>query len=92
MAKCFRASSKQGMQLLKRARVDEGFSLESVYGRYSETKRQEWTKCLAKCESMGGRNFHICSHNTWQFSVAWETDDAYYIETANNSYVVYKNW
>lgn len=92
MARCFRASSKQGMQLMNRARVDEGFRLEDVYGRCSEIKKQEWKKCLDKCEAMGGRHFHICSHNSFQFSVAWYVDGACYIETANNSYVVWLDW
>lgn len=92
MARIYKASSKQGQQLLRRARVNEGFSLEEVYGKCSAIKKQEWEKCLDKCERMMGEDFHICSHNTFQFSVAWKADGAYYIETASNSYIVLLDW
>lgn len=86
------ASSKKGQNLIARATRNEGFFLSDVYGRYSYEKEKSWDDCLEKCAKMHGYNFHICSHNTFQYSVAWETETAFYIETANNSYVVYKNW
>lgn len=39
MARIYKASSKQGQQLLRRARVNEGFSLEEVYGKCSAIKK-----------------------------------------------------
>ena len=92
MAKIYKASTKQGQQLLRRAGIYEGFSLEDVYGRCSDIKKQEWQKCLDKCNSMDGENFHICSHNSFQFSVAWKANGAYYIETASNSYIIWLDW
>lgn len=86
------ASSKRGQSLIARAKVNQGTELRQVYTKWSLEKEREMAKCRQKCYEMDGYNFHICSHNTWQFSVAWETVDAYYIETAQNSYVVYKNW
>lgn len=92
MAKVFYESSKQGQSIIRRALYNEGYYLADVYGKYSHDKKQSWDDCLKKCMDMDGYNFHICSHNTFQYSVAWETEKAYYVETANHSYIVYKNW
>ena len=92
MAKVFYESSKRGQALIAMTMRNEGQELNGLYNSWSIEKQNALEWCKRKCYDMDGYDFHICSHNTWQFSVAWETDNAYYIETANNSYVVYKNW
>lgn len=91
MARVFYESSKQGQGIIARAKYNEGYYLADVYGRCSVEKARTWEQCQQKCMDMDGYNFHICSHNSFQYSVAWETDKAYYVETANHSYIVYKN-
>ncbi len=92
MAKVYYESSKTGQGLIERMEWNEGTELNGLYNSYSYAKAKALEVCKRKCFDMDGYNFHICSHNTWQFTVAWETDEAYYMETANHSYVVYKNW
>ena len=82
------ANTKKGQNLIATAKNFEGYTLPEVYGRNSYQKEIAWRECLYKCQAENGRNFHICSHNTFQFSVAWETENGYRIETANNSYLV----
>lgn len=82
------ANTKQGMKMLEDAKHNEGITLDDVYGKCSWQKEVAWRECFYKCVAEHGKNFHICSHNTFQFSVAWEVENGYRIETANNSYFV----
>ena len=87
-----KASTKQGKYFMNRAECNEGFYLEDVYGSCSEEKKASWRRCLEMCNEEGGSNFHICSHNTFQYTVSWEAiregEHVYRVETANNSYCV----
>lgn len=80
--------TQQGKSMLRRANNFEGIGLEDVYGNFSHEKFYTWRDCLEKCNKEHGKNFHICSHNTFQYSVAWETSEGVRIETASNSYLV----
>ena len=44
-------------------------------------------------DGVASNGFHICSHNSFQFSVAWwerrEGETVLRVETANNSYCVW---
>lgn len=46
-------------------------------------------------EEAHAHGFHICSHNTFQYSVAWDGiyngEEATFIETASNSYIILLN-
>lgn len=86
--KTINANTKKGQNLIATAANFEGYTLPEVYGNCSPTKTYAWRECLHKCQAENGRNFHICSHNTFQFSVAWEVENGVRIETANNSYLV----
>lgn len=82
------ANTKKGQNLLTTAVNYEGITLDDVYGKASFQKELAWRECFYKCHAEHGTNFHICSHNTFQFSVAWEVENGIRIETANNSYLV----
>lgn len=86
--KIINANTKKGQNLLATAKHNEGVTLDDVYSKNSWQKELAWRECFYKCHAEGGHNFHICSHNTFQFSVAWEVKNGYRIETANNSYLV----
>ena len=94
MAKVINGATKRGQSLLDRASVWEGRELWEVYGNVSSAKMQAMEKCKEWCYRDNGRNFHICSHNSFQFSVAWEYDNPETgelmtrIETANSTYIV----
>ena len=84
--------------MIDRANYSEGETLAEVYGNYSYAKYQAWLYCKDLYYREGGYNFRITSHNSFNFSVAWdiinpETGEleGVRIETANNSYFVKYN-
>lgn len=89
--KTINANTKKGQALIATAVNYEGITLDDVYGKASWQKELAWRECFYKCDAEHGKNFHICSHNTFQFSVAWEVEDGYRIETASNSYYIRNN-
>lgn len=93
MSKIIKASTKKGQQLINSASYVEGFFLKDVYDSYSSSKQAGWNYCYGKYINTPERdNFHICSHNTFQFSVAWKGvwggERAMFLETASNSYII----
>ena len=93
MAYVIKGSSKRGQELLSRSLVWQGVELFDVYGHVSKAKHDAWTWCKAQCDEMDGFNFHICSHNSHQFSVAWNYYDELgrymtRIETRDHTYIV----
>ena len=87
-ATIIKSSTKKGQNMLQNARKNEGMFLDDVYGKYSPEKHHAWLDCFYKCAGENGHNFHICSHNTFGFSVAWETEKGMRIETPKNSYLI----
>jgi len=89
-----KGSTKRGQALLDRASNYEGRELWDVYGSVSQAKRDAFEKCKEWCYKDGGYNFHIISHNSYSFSVAWEYVDKETgeimtrIETSTNTYIV----
>lgn len=90
-----KANTKRAEQMLSRANYNEGYSITDVYGNPSQAKINAWWYCFNTCYNEDGYNFRIISHNSFNFSVAWdivdpETDEIIgtRIETANNSYFV----
>ena len=86
--KVIKNTTKKGQAMLASAKNFEGYTLDEVYGTCSHAKVYAWRECLYKCQAEGGHNFHIYSHNTFNFSVAWEVENGIRIKTANNSYLV----
>ena len=87
-------ATKKGQNLLERARNWEGTELWHVYGSVSRAKCEAMEKCKKWCDETGGYDFHICSHNGFRFSVAWnyvnpETGEVMTrIETADSTYII----
>ena len=100
-----KGSTVRGQELINRAANWEGTDLWDVYGRVSQAKRNAYDKCREWCYKSNGEHFRIISHNSFQFSVAWEcvveyvnpktgeiTDEKVTrIETANSTYIVLLN-
>ena len=89
-----KGSTKRGQQILGMAESNIGRELYEVYGRFSTEKARAMTWCKAECSKNNGYNFHICSANTFQFTVAWNyVNDVTgeimtRVETANHTYIV----
>lgn len=82
------ANTTKGRNFINRSSYYDGYTLRDVYSDYSYAKERAYQYCLNLCASENGSNFHIISHNTFSFSVAWETVDGVRIETSNNSYLI----
>ena len=89
-----KGNTKKGEELLARAARYEGLFLDDVYGSHSAAKARAYRECRDKCTLNKGWDFHICSHNSQKFSVAWkftnpETGEVMtQIETADYTYIV----
>ena len=97
MSKIIKGSTKRGQQLIDMGSRYEGTFLDQVYDRWSTAKENAFDYCWDKyTHTPNSTAFGICSHNTFQFTVSWvgtyeldEVDEnALFIETANNSYIV----
>lgn len=93
MATIIKGSTKRGQNLITRSNNYEGVYLESVYENYSIYKRNAWDYCYNKyVNTPENSNFHICSHNSMVFTIAWYgkhgDENAVFIETRDNSYIV----
>ena len=82
----------RGKQLLEMAQRNEGDHIFDVYGSVSKKKYEAWKKCKEMCEKDKGEDFRIISHNSFQFSVAWNCyiDGQYVVRiiTKSNDYIV----
>lgn len=88
MTAIIKGTTKKGQAMIESAKRFDGYTLNEVYGRYSTAKFHAFCDCVLKAEAEKGRNFHIISHNSFGFSVAWETEKGIRIETPKNSYLV----
>ena len=92
--KFIKGSTKKGQVLLEKAEYNEGTELWQVYGRCSVQKEVAMENCRRRYAEDDGYDFRIISHNTFQFSVAWnyinrETgEEMTRIETAGNTYII----
>lgn len=87
-ATIIKATTKKGQNMIARAKNFEGYTLNEVYGKYSPAKFHAFYDCLMKAQAENGKGFHICNHNSFGFSVAWEVENGVRIETPQNSYFV----
>ena len=83
-----KSTTKKGQTMLASAANREGVFLWQVYGKASRKKEAAWDWCYELYISEGGTNWRIISHNTFTFSVAWETPEGTRIETSKNSYLI----
>ena len=83
-----KANTKKGQNLLAIAKQYQGLTLDDIYSKASPEKSFVWRDCFYKCAAENGKNFHICSHNAFNFSVAWEVENGYRMVTAKNNYFI----
>lgn len=88
MTAIIKGTTKKGKSMMESTKNFQGYTLNEVYGRYSHEKYLAFYDCVLKAQAENGKNFHIFSHNTFGFSVAWETEKGIRIETPKNSYLV----
>lgn len=90
--KAIKKETKRGHELLRTASIYEGDTLYHVYDSFSEEKARSFEECKKMCYEENGYCFHICSHNTFTYSVAWNViidgEEATRMETAYNSYII----
>lgn len=100
MTTIIKGRTKRGQAMIEKGEHYCGFYLSDVYTSYSVEKQAAWDYCFRKyCETDYSSEFHICSYNTFGFSVAWcgeyiyedETEYCLFIETKDNSYVILLN-
>ena len=83
-----KGTTKKGKNMIYNAGYYDGYDLYDVYNTCSHAKRKAYEWCKEQCYKENGSNFHITSHNTFGFSVAWEVENGVRIETPQNSYLV----
>lgn len=83
-----KGNTKKGQAMLRSAVKNEGVNLWEIYDSYSKAKQNSFNYCKEKCISENGTDFHICSHNTFGYSVAWEIENGMRMETAKTSYLI----
>lgn len=86
--KTIKGTTKKGQEMLKKAVNNEGRYLWEIYDVFSKAKANALEYCFEKCFDENGTDFHICSHNTFNFSVAWEIENGMRMETAQSSYLI----
>ena len=101
MTTIIKGTTKRGKNLIARGNKNEGYCLRDVYNNYSYEKEKAYNDCFEKYfNTPNSKAFGICSFNTFSFSVSWlgdyvlpngETEQAMFIETSNNSYVILLN-
>ena len=83
-----KATTKKGQNMLQSAKNFQGYTLNEIYDSYSSAKYNAFVYCLNKAANENGKNFHIYSHNSFGFSVAWNVENGVRIETPQNSYLI----
>ena len=93
MATIIKGSTKRGQNLIERGSQYEGYTLNQVYDSWSTAKENAYNWCFEKYRNTPESSaFSIISHNTFSFSVSWlglyEGENAMFIETSSNSYII----
>lgn len=93
MATIIKGSTKRGERMFTDCKYYEGYYLTDVYSRPSQEKIDAWNDCFNEfLDTEESSGFCIVSHNTFQFKVRWfglyDGEEALYIKTATNSYIV----
>ena len=81
-------NTQRAKNLVYRAMNFDGYKLSDCYGSFSRAKERVWDYCFERFFKEKGEYFHICSHNSFTFSVAWFTDKGVRVETRDNSYFI----
>lgn len=88
-----KGSTKKGQELLARGERYDGHELSDCYGSCSSAKISSFAVCRSEYKNTeNAYGFHICSHNTNFYSVCWfgdyDGENAFYLKTGKNNYVV----
>lgn len=89
-----KGSTKAGQSVIARASFCEGYTLHDVYNSFSQAKDNAYHWCAMEFhDTKNAHDFHICSHNTFGFTVAWQgkinDENILRYETKDNSYLVW---
>lgn len=77
-------NSVMGQKIIDAYDNYEGVDLWDVYGNFSYRKKNAWDYCLARESELKGYGLVITSHNTFQFTCAFE-----FVHTDNKRYIAY---
>ena len=93
MTTIIKGSTKRGQGLIATFNRYEGYHITEVYDRPSIAKINAWNWCFEKfAKTEDRKDFHVCSFNTFNFTVGWlgkwGGENAIYLETRDNSYIV----
>ena len=83
-----KAGTKEAQRWIISARFHQGKTLYDVYDKPSKAKKEAYDSCWASFVEEAGVDFHMISHNTYGFTVAWNTNAGLRIETPQHSYLV----
>ena len=84
-----KADSKKGQSLICRAIRFDGTQLTDCYSSHSWRKQAVYDEWLEECyKNLNGKNFHIISHNSNFFSLAFEAGKDLYVITPSHNYVI----
>lgn len=88
-----KGSTKKGQELLARGERYDGTELSDCYSSCSTEKKYSFAVCYSEYKNTDEHyDFHICSHNTNFYSVCWfgkyDGENAFYLKTGKNNYVV----
>ena len=83
-----KANTKKGQNLIEKSRIYDGYNLWDCYQSFSYAKQKAYEYCLDLCQKEKGTNFHITSHCSNFFTVAWEVENGIRMETDRNSYFI----
>ena len=93
MAKVVKGSTRRGQDLIIMGERWAGNTLSQCYDNWSHAKQKAFDWCWEKyVHTENSSAFGICSYNTFGFTVSWlglyEGENALFIETKDNSYIV----
>ena len=90
-----RGTSARGQKIIGMYNQYAGTNLGDVYGNYSNAKHTAFIRCWQMyLDDNRSANFHICSHNSHNFTVGWRYIDPVTnhkiirVETSRNTYRV----
>lgn len=84
-------TTKRGQDIAQRAWHCEGFSLIGIYHKPSPSKQYFYDEVYQMYKNDEGENFHICSYNSFQFTVAWDNPGEVVYITRDTEYHVLIN-
>ena len=88
--KIIKAGTKQAERLLETWCNIAAWDIFGAYERPSIDKCRAWKMCRDICEHNNGTSLHICSHNTFSFTVGFDTDEYHHLITKTYHYLIEK--